>query len=60
MNKRAAKRNLAREKCPGDEVRAKRLVCDKRDRAIICMFRRDLYLTALFSGRLQKDLFKGG
>ena len=36
------------------------LVCDKRERAITCMFRRDLYLTSLFSGLLQKDLFKGG
>ena len=27
---------------------------------IICMCRRDLYLTSLFSGLLQKDLFKGG
>ena len=29
-------------------------MCDKRDRAIICMLRRDLYLTSLFSGLLQK------
>ena len=36
------------------------LACDKRERAITCVFRRDLYLTTLFSGLLQKDLFKGG
>ena len=29
-------------------------MCDKRDRAIICMLCRDLYLTSLFSGLLQK------
>ena len=29
------------------------------DRAITCMFCRDLYLTFLFSGLLQKYLFKG-
>ena len=32
----------------------KMLVCDKRDRAIT-----DLHLTLMFSGLLQKDLFKG-
>ena len=31
---------------------------DKRDRAITCMFRRDINLTSLFSGLSQKDLFK--
>ena len=37
----------------------KTLVCDKRDRAITCVFCRDLHLTPMFSGPLQKDLFKG-
>ena len=37
----------------------KMLVCDKRDRAITCVFCRDLHLTLMFSGLLQKDLFKG-
>ena len=36
----------------------KTLVCDKRDRAITCMFRRDINLTSPFSGLSQKDLFK--
>ena len=35
------------------------LMCDKRDRAITYVFRRDLHLTLMFSGLLQKDLFKG-
>ena len=35
------------------------LVCDKRDKAISCVFCRDLHLTSMFSGLLQKDLFKG-
>ena len=34
-------------------------MCDKRDRAITCVFCRDLHLTLTFSGLLQKDLFKG-
>ena len=34
------------------------LVCDKRDRAITCVFCRDIHLKLLFSGILQKDLFK--
>ena len=34
-------------------------VRDKRDRVITCIFCRDLKLTSLFSGLLQKDLFKG-
>ena len=34
-------------------------MCDKRDRAITCVFRRDLHLTLIISGLLQKDLFKG-
>ena len=33
--------------------------CDKPDRAITCMFCRDLHLTLRVSGLLQKDLFKG-
>ena len=37
----------------------KMLVCDKRERAITCVFCRDLHLTLMFSGLLQKDLFKG-
>ena len=36
------------------------LACNKRERAITCVFRRDLYLTSLFTGLLQKDMFKGG
>ena len=32
---------------------------DKRDKAITCVLCRDLHLTVMFSGRLQKDLFKG-
>ena len=35
------------------------LVCDKRDKAISYVFCRDLHLTSMFSGLLQKDLFKG-
>ena len=34
-------------------------MCDKRDRAITYVFCRDLQLTLVFSGLLQKDLFKG-
>ena len=37
----------------------KTLVCDKRDRAITCVFFRDHHLIPMFSGPLQKDLFKG-
>ena len=33
-------------------------LCDKRDRAISCVFCRDLHLTPMFSGPLQEDLFK--
>ena len=35
------------------------LLCDKRDRAITYGFCRDLHLTLVFSGLLQKDFFKG-
>ena len=35
------------------------LLCDKRDKAISSVFCRDLHLTSMFSGLLQKDLFKG-
>ena len=35
-------------------------MCDKRDRAITCMFCRDRHVTLMISGLLQKDLFKGG
>ena len=31
-------------------------MCDKRDRAINCVFCRDPQLTLMFSGLLQKDL----
>ena len=41
------------------EEDGKRLVCDKRDRAINCVFCRDLHFTLTFFGLLQKDLFKG-
>ena len=37
----------------------KMLECDKRDRAITYVFCRDLHLTLMFSGLLQKDLLKG-
>ena len=39
--------------------RRRTLVCDKRDRAFTYVFCRDLHLTSMFSGLLQKDLFKG-
>ena len=37
-------------------------MCDKRDRAITCtcMFFRDLHLTLMISGLLQKDCVKEG
>ena len=38
---------------------AKRRMCDKRDREIAYMFCRNLHLILMFSGLLQKDLFKG-
>ena len=34
-------------------------MCDKRDKAISYVFCRDLHLTSMFSGLLQKGLFKG-
>ena len=37
----------------------KMLVCDQRDRAITSGFWRDLHLALMFSGLLQRDLFKG-
>ena len=37
----------------------KTLVCDKHDTAITYVFCRDLLLIPMFSGPLQKDLFKG-
>ena len=37
----------------------KTLVCDKRDRVITCVFCRGLHITPMFSGPLQKNLFKG-
>ena len=42
-----------------DEEDGRTLVCDKRDKAICYVFCRDLHLTSMFSGLLQKDLFKG-
>ena len=36
----------------------KTFACDKRDRTITCVFSRDLHLTLIFAGRLQKKLFK--
>ena len=42
-----------------EEEDGKMLVCDKRDKAISYVFCRDLHLTSMFSGLLQKDLFKG-
>ena len=33
-------------------------MCDKRDRAIACEFCGDLHLPLIFSGLLQKKLFK--
>ena len=42
------------------DIRKKRtLVRDKRDRGITCVFCRDLHLTLMFSGLLQKHLCKG-
>ena len=35
------------------------VVCNKRDRAIICAFCQDLHLTLMFSCLVQKGLFKG-
>ena len=40
------------------EEDGKTFVYDKRDRAITYAFCRDRHLTLMFSGRLQKDLFK--
>ena len=37
-----------------EEEDGKTLVCDKRDRAITCVFCRDLHLTFMFTGLLQK------
>ena len=37
-----------------EEEDGKTLVRDKRDRVIVCVFRRDLHLTLMFSGLLQK------
>ena len=42
-----------------EEEDSKTFACDKPDRAITCMFCRDLHLTLRVSGLLQKDLFKG-
>ena len=42
-----------------EEEEGKTLVRDKRDRGIACVFCRDLHLTLIFSGLLQKDLCKG-
>ena len=40
-------------------IRQNSVVCNKRDRVIICVFCQDLYLTLMFSALVQKDLFKG-
>ena len=42
-----------------EEKDGKTLECDKRDRAINHVFCRDLHLTLVLSGLLQKDLIKG-
>ena len=42
-----------------EEEDGKTLMCDKRDREIAYMFCRNLHLILMFSGLLQKDLFKG-
>ena len=42
-----------------EEGDGKTLVCDKRDRAISCVFCCYLHLTPMFSDPLQKDLSKG-
>ena len=41
-----------------EEKGGQTLVCDKRDRAIAFEFCGDLYLPLIFSGLLQKKLFK--
>ena len=43
----------------GRKKRTAKCLCDKRDKAISYVFCRDLHLTSMFSGLLQKDLFKG-
>ena len=48
-----------RNRTAGPDEDGKMLTCDKCGRAITYMFCRDLYLTVIFSGLLQKDLFKG-
>ena len=48
-----------RNRTAGPDEDGKVLTCDKCGRAITYMFCRDLYLTVIFSGLLQKDLFKG-
>ena len=40
-------------------IRQNSVVCNKRDRAIICVFCQDLHLTLMFSALIQKYLFKG-
>ena len=42
-----------------EEKDDKTLECDKRDRAINHVFRRDRHLALVLSGLLQKDLIKG-
>ena len=42
-----------------EEEDGRTLVCDKRDKAISYVFCRDVHLTSMYSGLLQKDLFKG-
>ena len=43
----------------GTKKRRAKGLCDKCDRAITCMFCCNLSVTLIFSGLLQKDLFKG-
>ena len=40
-------------------IRQNSVVCNKRDRAITCVFCQDLRLTLMFSALVEKDLFKG-
>ena len=55
----AAQEDNDREFTQQEEDNGKTFVCDKRDRAITCVFCRDLHLILWFSGFLQKYLLKG-
>ena len=52
------KKRTAKHLCVTN-VTGQSLVCDKHDRAITCVFCRNLQFTLMFSGPLPKDLFKG-